>query len=436
MSLALELNDSRQEQEDEVQEEVFETGGIVLPDRCIELIVHKNGILRLLDSRRKRGKESIKTGGRTYVPLNLHISVLDAMTLPVGRAPSGSTADLIEAIRKVFADNGIFDPAARLLAYFAVSTWFSEFLSVAPTLVITGSQAESRIVLDLLACVVRHAFPLAELSVAAFRCLRMHVQPTLLISHVPSGSWRLLSASSHHSANLPYKDGVIDLFCAKAVYAGTNRRDGGYDEPVLSINLPPFRRNLPVVRAATLQKITANFQPRLLDYRLKYFAHVRDSDFDAPEFESNLRVVARALGSCIVDAPELQAGVPPLLEGQQEVVRANRWIDPQCIAIEALLEHSHIDHEPRRVGVGELADAATAILARRGETSVSKAKEVGNQLRQLGFYPKRDSQGYAIVLNEEVRRQIHSLARDYNVAAEEQAVKSCSHCAEIVAAQN
>src|ERR1700681_2801245 len=118
------------------------------------------------------------------------------MTLPVGRAPSGSTADLFKEIHDMFVAHGILDQAAKLLAYFAVSTWFPEFLPVAPSLVITGSQAESRILLDLLACVVRHAFPLAELSVAAFRCLRMIVQPTLLISHVPPNSWKLLSASS------------------------------------------------------------------------------------------------------------------------------------------------------------------------------------------------------------------------------------------------
>jgi hypothetical protein len=185
-----------------------------------------------------------------------------------------------------------------------------------------------------------------------------------------------------------------------------------------------------------LETITANFQPRLLDYRLKHFAKMRDSNFDAPEFGSNLRVHARALGSCIVDASELQTEVAPLLEGQQEVIRANRWIDPQCIAIEALLEQCHLDQEPRRVGVGELADTTTAILATRGETATSKAKEMGNRLRRLGLCPKRDSQGYAIVLNDDVRRQIHGLARDYQLAAVEQAVTSCPHCAEIIAAQS
>jgi hypothetical protein len=36
----------------------------------------------------------------------------------------------------------------------------------------------------------------------------------------------------------------------KAVYAGTSRHGRGYDEAVVNINLPPFHRKLPVIRAA------------------------------------------------------------------------------------------------------------------------------------------------------------------------------------------
>jgi hypothetical protein len=117
------------------QEEVFETGGIVFPDgHCIEVVRHKRGNLRLLDSRRKRAKESIRAAGRTYVPLNLHNSILEALTLPMGRAPSGSTADLFKAIRDLFVAHGISDPAAKLLAYFAASTWFPRISPRGPEL--------------------------------------------------------------------------------------------------------------------------------------------------------------------------------------------------------------------------------------------------------------------------------------------------------------
>ena len=57
-----------------------------------------------------------------------------------------------------------------------------------------------------------------------------------------------------------------------------------------------------------------------------------------------------------------------------------------------------------------------------------------NQLRLLGFYPKRDSQGYGVLLSEDLSRQIHCLARDYQLAAAERALTSCPHCAEIMAA--
>ena len=415
-----------------MEEEVIETTGKVFSDgECIELIKNKGGSLSLLDSGSKEPTESIERGGQTYVPFSLPPSLLEVLTLPAGRTPYGSTVGLFGRIYNLFVDRGISDECAMLLTYGVFATWFPDLLPIAPYLFISGPRPEAHMAIRLLSCVVRHALPLGDLNSAAFRYLPMHIEPTLLVGNLHSSMYRALSSSSHPHAYLPSKDGFIDLYCAKVVYTGTTLPEVLPGGAVLTINLAPCRRKLPLIDAPTCQAIAADFQPQLLDYRLNNFVKVRDADFDVPAFESDLRVLAHVLGSCIVDAPEVQAGIAPLLQGQQEVLRANRLVDPQCIALEAVLDHCHTTPEPCRVGVAELADTSSRILASRGETPAFEPKHMGRLLRSLGLYPKRDAQGYAFFLTEQFRRQVHRLARDHGITLEETAT-ACAHCSEIM----
>ena len=159
-----------------------------------------------------------------------------------------------------------------------------------------------------------------------------------------------------------------------------------------------------------------------------------DSDFDIPSFQPYLRILARVLGSCIIGETDLQDDISWVLEAQQETALANRWIDPECVIVEAALEYCHDEQALGRVGVGELANKVSTILANRGEPTVLKPKEVGHRLRQLGICPKRDTQGYAMFLNDDMRLNIHRLARAYKVVAPEQVVATCPHCKATLAA--
>jgi hypothetical protein len=207
------------------------------------------------------------------------------------------------------------------------------------------------------------------------------------------------------------------------------------DDAILAVHCTPNGGRLPVINPATLETIADDFQPRLLDYRFRNIAQVRKADFDAPKLPTSLRLMARALGACIVDKPELQVEIVRLLENQGEVLRASRMIDLNCVAIEALLRHCHGENGSMRVGVNEIADTATAILADRGETSDFESKRMGKQLRLFGFRPRRDSKGYALHLMADVRRLTDRLARDHQVGDSEQSVTGCPDCAEGTAAQ-
>jgi hypothetical protein len=305
---------------------------------------------------------------------------------------------------------------------------------VAPYLILTGTEAEARVVLELLMYLVRRALPLAEINVEVFDCLSMHIQPTLLIGRVHPSMWRVLSSSNHPHAYLPNKKGLTDLYRAKAAYAGPTLGEVG-DDAFLNIHCTPIGGRLPVINGATLEKIAADLQPRLLDYRFKYVAQVRQADFDAPTLPTPLRMTARALGACIVDKSEWQVEIVRLLESRAELLRASRMLDPNCVAIEALLTHCHGENGPIRVGVNELAATATAILTDRGESAAFESKRMGTQLRLFGFRPKRDSKVFAIHLMSDVRRLAHRLARDHHAGDSEQALPGCPDCAQDMSLQ-
>ncbi len=414
-------------------EQLIETGGIAISNgKCLELVKNDLGTLGFFDSRiEKEFHPRINLDGEEYVPPILAPSVLEALILPSERTDCGLTVEMFGEICDMFLAHGVSKDVAKTSTYFALASWFPEFLPVAPCLAITGTETEARILLQLLSCVVRHALPLAEINLAALDCLPMNVQPSLLIGYVHPSMWRMLSASNHPHTYFPNKKEVRDLYCAKALYAGSTLV-GFRGDAILNINCALSGGKL---LGSTLDKIAAHFQSKLLDYRLKHFMQVRDSNFDATTLPTPLRMLARALGSCIVDAPELQADIVRLLEGQGEELRATRLLEPHCVAIEAMFLHCHGENGPTRVGVSELANTVTGILADCGETTVFESKEMGSLLRLLGFRTKRDSKGYAIRLTPDVRRLIHRLARDHRVGDSEQAVPGCPDCAELMSEQ-
>jgi hypothetical protein len=417
------------------EEELMETGGIVFPNGyCIELIKNVSGSPLLLDSRDKKCYERINHAGRVYVPPMLTASLLEALTLPSKPTDCGSTVEMIEQIRDFFLGQGVSEDSAQVCTYFAFASWFPESLLVAPCLALTGTESEARVLLRLLACVVRHGLSLAEINLANFRSFPMHIQPTLLIGYVHPSTWKFCSASNHPGTFVPNKDGLADLYCAKAVYSGPTSWPIRGDS-ILNISCALRGGELPFVNGPMLEKFAGHFQPKLLDYRLKHVARVRDANFDAKTLPVPLRMMARALGSCIVDAPELQADVVRMLESQDDELRANRSLDPNCVTIEAMLAHCHGENGPIRVGVAEIATTATAIMADRGETAVFESKRMGSHLRLLGFHAKRGSKGYAVHLTPDVRRRSHRLARDHEVGDSEQGVAGCVHCTEVTSAQ-
>jgi hypothetical protein len=355
---------------------------------------------------------------------------------PTRRTPSDlaqghkSTIGLFTAIRDVFRFHGLAEGPALLATHFVFSTWFADCLPFAPWLIVTGPRPEGHLLLDLLECVVRTPLPLVELTRSSF--LRLpKLKPTLLIDQegITRSNWKLLRASNYPNAQMSSKDGPRKIYCAKAIYCGNEEGDHSFDDSVLRIELSPSRGRLPLLDEKDKRAISKDLQPKLRAYRRRNLATVRASNFDVPEFTSAIRILSRVLGAPIVDAPELQVGLRLELQKYQEDIQARSWSDPRFVVIEALLVHCH--RGQAKVHVGEVANTANLIRTGRGEGTDVEAREIGAILRRHGLSPKRDSEGFAIPLDNAMHRHIHDLGRRFGLISVELAAR-CSSCRKIL----
>ena len=170
--------------------------------------------------------------------------------------------------------------------YFVLSTWFTEVLPAAPFLLISGPRTEANLLLALLSCLVRHPLPLVQLSAAILRSLPLNLRPTLLIDDelMREPLFRLLAVSNKRQANMVSKDGVVDAYCAKALYVGPVARDDSFGDNVMHVNLVPSDTSLPEsLSQSDLHALATRFQPQLLGYRVRYMGKVNLAPVNFPD---------------------------------------------------------------------------------------------------------------------------------------------------------
>jgi len=415
------------------------TAGELFPDgSCLDLILRsKSDQLELVYVCGKKTSidAKFKVQGVIYVPAQIDPSFLRATLLPADLKANKSTGDLFTAIRDLFTQHGFSDDVSLLATHFVFATWFPELLAIAPCLVIGGPRSEALLLLDLLGSVVRRPLHFGDLERTILTCLPYELQPTLLLRHQSSRprAKELLAISSRRGCQLARGTNVVNAFHSKAIYCGTALTNDDLGGGAIRVQLAPIRGPLPVLSPEDQLRIAKEFQPKLLAYRAGSHLAVSRSTFDLPELSSEIRILARTLGACVVGAPEIQADLKRILESHDAEARAEHWCDVRCVAIEALLAFCHTRPDAK-VYVAEITAAIEEIQKNSGETGALEARQIGEILRSLGIHSKRDRQGFSIVLTERMRRQVHDLARDFEVAPLEEGGASCSLCAELLAA--
>jgi hypothetical protein len=122
--------------------------------------------------------------------------------------------------------------------------------------------------------------------------------------------------------------------------------------------------------------------------------------------------IAKALGSCIVDAPDLQEKLVALLKAQDQQHLSQRSDTVDAVIVEAALALSR--HGTEHVYAREIAAEVDRLLEARGEGMKLRPEKVGHRLRKLGLPTRRLTQaGNGLVWDKATIASLQQLAAVY-----------------------
>jgi hypothetical protein len=411
---------------------IFSTHGEIFPDgSTLDLVWCANNErprLHHFDGKSAHIGDQLVAGGRQFRPAELDGDAR-RVRLPKKCIPYASATKLFTDLRELFARYGFSPEVALVGTFYCVATWFADILPAAPCLVIVGPALEAGLFLDVLSCVARRSLAISEFTRAAISVLPMQLRPTLLIAaeSLSKASLALFQTSNRRPALVPVKGRLEDIYCAKAIHCPVILGGSHIGDCALQVDLLPFSSRLPVLDHASREEIAVQFQGRLLDYRARNVMQVQQSSFDATDLTSSARMLARVYGAPIFGAAELQAELLKLLRTHDEQRYESNLTNLQYVVVESLLHHLH--KEPgTRIGVGKLTATANAILLGRGDAAARDPREIGAVLKSLSVRKKRQKDGFAFVLEKELNRSIHQVARALGVMVTRHGAPECSYC--------
>jgi hypothetical protein len=365
---------------------------------------------------------------RMYQPL------YDSLILPTGVKGFGTTRDLFQDISSFLHKHAMLPrKECSLLAYWAISTWFTDYLPFSPNVVISGPVSTADLLLLSLVAICRRPILLGELSPAILRKLPINeLTPTLLIREAQLNRYMsaLLNASNQPGYLFFSGKTFQQLYCPKCIYVG----DGFKDAPAMSdsvhINLTGNALT-PRHSAPTDGEITS-LQNRLFSYRLLNHDKVAAANFRVSGFRPEISVVADVLAAAIVDDMELQGGVIEVLKDRDEQSRADRATGVNGLVLQAVLFHCH-QKDQEKLFVREIAATANRLYAEDGESLKISSETVGHVLKKLGLYTRRlGNAGRGLMFDKATQSHAHSLGHGYDVLTIE---PSCEYCHQLQQSQ-
>ena len=381
--------------------------------RKVRLLLWKDGEAEIHNSFKHSGKE--------VIPPRLDASLLEAVRLPAGIAPCDSTPVLFEELWACLSQYvDMAEESLRLTCVFILYTWFQDVFPIAPYLWIIGPYGAGKTtLLALLHCLCRRGITVSDFTPAALYALPGTIRPTLLIDEFEMGSGargrdllRLLRTGTTSNGHVFRGSKLYETFCAKVIASRQGPEDAALASRAIFVSLRPTHKALPPLDNSILDKIAAQFQPRLLDYRLRHYPEAAVSfACEVPDYTPRMKDLARALAVPLLGNARLQAQLFSVLRTQDNEARLNRYGEREWAVTAALYADCH--RSGSYITAGDLACTVATVLAENGETYCLAARAVGEILRSLGLRTEQlGNQGRGLRLTQAVVRQIHELARD------------------------
>jgi hypothetical protein len=203
------------------------------------------------------------------------------------------------------------------------------------------------------------------------------------------------------------------LYCAnsKAVYIGDDPAIKRIQHSIYIDATVPARTDGPVSGQPAPEIIDA-IRNRILEYRTRNLEKVRLLEFNPSGLSLEATAIANALGSCIVDAPQLHIQLVALLRPQAQQQIVDRSDGDEALIVGAALALSHQDKD--EVFVKEISIEVNRLLVARGETRKLSPEKVGHKLKRMGLFTRRLSHaGNGLTLDQATMIRLHEVAAAY-----------------------
>ena len=303
--------------------------------------------------------------------------------------------------------------AAELVAYWVISTWFFDALDFFPCLVISGpAHYGSRILHVLLNLCCRSAM-LVGLRRGDLDAL--HRCRTPLVSAPNSLDKRtadLLSSLTDREFSIVSGDSFYSYSRSVAIYTGEDAETHKIQNSI-HIHLAPTNA-APAASPAVLEEMMAHLPLHLEHYRNNSLYHVARWSWIPSGMSSEMAIVGKELGSCILDAPELRKKLVALLKTQdnQRISEMSNSTDGVVLAATQALSHGGRE----AVYAREIAAEGNRSLESHGEKARLSPEKVGRTLNRLGLPTHAISQaGHGLIFNEATLARIEELAAMYGL---------------------
>lgn len=332
--------------------------------------------------------------------------------------------------RSIAVQTHLPDSVSALITFWIISTWFQDALTVLPCLVFTGPAHEAMLLLRVLNDFCCHPVLLPEFSKADLRAISGY--QTLLISepNLNNRTAALLGNLTNRGFIMVQQGSYVHGAWPKAVYIGEDPTINRIQHSIyINVAAPP--NAVPLIRHQGMQQTIDNLRSHLLQYRKRNLEQVRRLEFNPRGLSLETHAIANALGSCIVDEPELHAELVALLTPHDQQQVADRADSLDALVAGAALTLCHQGKD--EVLVKEIAAEVNRVLETRGETTQLSPEKVGHKLRKIGLRTRRLGQaGNGLTLNHVTTVRVHEVATAYQMedSIEEEGNLHCSLCAE------
>jgi hypothetical protein len=332
-------------------------------------------------------------------------------TLSPPLEPDCTIDELHTQMKRIVAGRtNLSDNTCAILAFWAMSTWFQGPFIVFPGLLITGDAHQSMVLLRVL-----HDLCAAPMLLAGFRradLKDLEGYRTLLISepNLDNRTAALLGNLTNRDFTIVEQGYYLRCAGSRAIYIG---------EDLAIKRIQHFLYLDTAARPHTIspnprQSLPATIEPlrnRLLKYRERNLGRVRCLEFNPYGLSPEALAMANAIGSCIVDATQLQTDLVSLLRPQDQQQIADRSNSVDALIADAALTLSHQGKD--QVFVKEIASEVNRLLEIRGEIVRLSPGKVGHKLRKVGLLTRRLSQaGNGLTLDQATRIR-HGVAKAY-----------------------